>query len=267
MMKRSLLSWAAAAALLLPGAVLAQSYGAFMPSGDFVLEIAGVEIPEAEFFRSTSVPSVLVMTPALPAPVLVVPGARRVETINVMKLSKQGDGILSLLPGATLAPQGGFEIDGQSIRFTVDGKAVTLSPKPDLLGNHEAAGLKQYSHLYVKGAKDYRPDAATISRLKQQGQPVKVKVFFGSWCPHCQRTVPGAVRVAEELAGSKIDFDFYGVKRGFGDDPEAKKADIDAVPTAVVYVNGREAGRIEENDWNAPERALSRILSGGASGR
>jgi hypothetical protein len=43
-----------------------------------------------------------------------------------------------------------------------------------------------------------------------------------------------------------------------------KRLKIKAVPTAIVYVNGREAGRLEGNDWNtAPEATLSRVLGGG----
>lgn len=239
----------------------AQSYGDFVLSGDFALYENGQELEQAEIYRATQAAGVLVRDSSLPAPVLIAPGSQRVETINVMKLSKAGEDTLRLLPGATLEPQGGFQIKGQDIEFTVDGRTLTLGPKPPLLGSKDAEDLKEYSYLYVKRSRDYTPDPGALSRLESLSQPVKVRVFFGSWCPHCQRTVPHAVRLAEELEGSQVDFEFYGLPQGFGNEPEAKKNNVTAVPTGIVYVNGKEAGRISNEEWAHPERAIQRIVS------
>jgi thiol-disulfide isomerase/thioredoxin len=194
-----------------------------------------------------------------------VPGSGRVETINVMKLAKKDDGLLDLLPGATLSAEGQFQAEGQGVRFSVAGKTVRLSPRPPLLGLRQATDLKAYSYLYVKGAEEYAPDTAVVAQLKRQAQPVRVRVFFGSWCPHCQRVVPGVVRLAEELASSRIEFEFYGVPQGFKGEPEAEKANVHAVPTGIVYVAGKEVGRIQSDSWSNPERALYGVLNGGGS--
>lgn len=257
------------AAALLAGALVASAqpggYGVFYPNGDFELVVDGTEIPEAELYRSTQTPSVLIRSAEFAAPVLVVPGQRRVETVNVMKMAKGDDGSLRLLPNATLEPQGSFRVDGQAVEFTVDGRKVRLQPKPPLLGHQEAADLKEYSHLYVRGAERYDPDAAALSRLGELSEPVRVRIFFGSWCPHCQRHLPAAVRLAEELDSSQVSFDFYGLPRSFKGEPEAEEADVSAVPTGIVYVDGREVGRIESEDWARPERAIYELVRGASS--
>ena len=72
--------------------------------------------------------------------------------------------------------------------------------------------------------------------------------------------VPRIMKLAEKLEGSKISFDFYGLPRGIVSDPEATRVDIHAVPTGVIYREGREIGRIEGAGWKVPELALNNLL-------
>jgi len=235
-----------------------------VPIGDFQVRIDGEVVPNAKIYRGARPPAFLIMTPALPAPTLLVPGQRgQVMTLNLMKLAKRGDGSIDVLPGAILASQGSFEVDGQALDFTVEGKKVRVEEKPPLLGLHGASELKSYSANYEEGAADYTPDAGLLSQLKSEQKPVRVRIFFGSWCPLCSRTVPHIVRIADELKGTQIDFEFYGLPRGFGDDPEAAKHGVTAVPTGIVFVEGEEAGRIQGNGWLRPEQVLQDILSEG----
>ncbi len=91
---------------------------------------------------------------------------------------------------------------------------------------------------------------------------MRVEVFFGSWCGACATYVPRLIRVADELDGSNIAVDFYGLPRppAFGQDPRAKAMKITGVPTAIVYVDGKERDRLENNDWKIPELSLNRVL-------
>jgi thiol-disulfide isomerase/thioredoxin len=89
---------------------------------------------------------------------------------------------------------------------------------------------------------------------------VKITVFFGSWCPHCQQKVPIAMRLARELAGSKVKFDFYGLPHGFSNDAQAQRYGVKAVPTGIVYVNGKEVGRISGDGWESPEATLRNLV-------
>jgi thiol-disulfide isomerase/thioredoxin len=240
----------------------------FQKIGDYLLIVNGREDQGAEIYQNDRIPAYLILAPALPSPVLLTPRAGTVETVNIMKVAKQKDGSVDLLADAALAQQGRFEIDGEKVVFTSEGKQASLAPKPPLLGLKKNGELKSYSPDYARTAQAYNPNPAMIATLKKLKQPVTVRVFFGSWCPHCRQHVPMMLKVEDQLNGSKIRFEYYGLPHDFKD-PEAKRLNIKGVPTALVYVNGLQTGRLEGNDWNAPEVSLSKLLGGqpGKTGR
>jgi len=233
----------------------------FQRIGEYVLLVNGKEDKSAEIYQN-KLPAYLILATSLPSPVLLNPRAGTVETVNLMKVAKQADGSVDLLADAALAAQGKFEIKGEAIAFTSEGKQVTLNPNPPLLGPKKNADLKAHNPEYARTAKNYNPNPASIAALKKEAQPVTVRVFFGSWCPHCRQHVPLLLKVEDLLGPSKIHFEYYGLPHDFKD-PEAQKQKIRGVPTAIVYVNGRETGRLETQDWTAPEVSLSKVLGVG----
>lgn len=230
---------------------------------DFQVTVDGKLIEDARIYRGARPPAFLILTPALPAPTLLIPGQGSVRTIDLMKLAKRADGTIDVLPGATLALEGNFQIHDQAVVFTVQNKQVRLEEKPPLLGLRGTDDLKEYSSTYQQGAADYTPDAGTLSQLKGESKTVRVRIYFGTWCPLCSRTVPHIVRLADELEGTQIDFEFYGLPQGFGDEAEARKHGVTAVPTGIVFVDGKEAGRIQGQSWLRPEQVLQDILTKG----
>jgi thiol-disulfide isomerase/thioredoxin len=233
----------------------------FQPIGDYVLWVEGKEVPAAKIYQTELAPAILVMSSALPAPVLLMPREGSVSTVHIMKVAKQSDGSIDLLADAVLAPQGRFQAVDDEVGFTVAGKAAKLKTRPPLLGLKNAAALKAYSPTYGRGAQEYRPNGQTIASLKKMGRPVKVQVFFGSWCSFCKHYVPYVLKVEEALKGSKVQFEYFGLPRDLKA-PEAQRLKVKAVPTGIVYVNGKEAGRISGDGWKAPEAALAKIISG-----
>jgi thiol-disulfide isomerase/thioredoxin len=179
--------------------------------------------------------------------------------VSLTKVVRQKDGTVDLLADADLAPQGKFQVQGEKISFTSEGKPAQLVPNPPLLGLKKNADLKAHNPEYRHTAQNYSPNPAAVAVLKKQAQPVNVRVFFGSWCPHCRQHVPLLLKVEDQLAGSKIHFEYYGLPRDFKD-PEAKRLKIASVPTAVITANGRELGRLEPSDWDSPETSLSKVL-------
>jgi thiol-disulfide isomerase/thioredoxin len=238
----------------------------FQPSGDYVLVVNGKPIPGAEVYENIQLPAFLVITSALPSPVLLTPRAGSVETVHIMKVAKQKDGTVDLLADAVLAPIGQFQMEGDNVLFTYEGRKVSLNPKPALTGLHPAADLKAHNPQYVRSASIYKPNPAAIASLKKEPNPVTVRVVFGSWCPHCRQHVPYILRVEDELKGSKIRFEYLGLPKppDAWKDPEVKRLGVKGVPTGIVYVNGREVGRIVGEAWNAPEVLLNKIVYGPA---
>ena len=84
----------------------------FQPSGEFVLIVDGVPVPAAEIYQNDKLPGMLILTSALPSPVLLSPRTGQAETVNLMKVSKQKDGSVDLLADAVLSPIGQFAFAG-----------------------------------------------------------------------------------------------------------------------------------------------------------
>jgi thiol-disulfide isomerase/thioredoxin len=236
----------------------------FSRISEYMLVVDGREVPAAEIYQSERVPAFLVLSSALPSPVLLSPRTQAVETVNLMKVAKQKDGTVDLLADATLAPQGKFDVveDTGAVNFTADGHKASLKPKPAILGARRGDELKTLMPEYARGARNYAPNPQAIAALKKESRPVKVRVYFGSWCPHCRQHVPFALRIEDEVKNPKIQFEYFGLPRDLLNDPEVKRMGIKGVPTGVVYLNGAEVGRITGNGWDSPEVTLRSILSG-----
>ena len=233
----------------------------FEPVGYMVL-LDGQVLADGEVFQSKAAGAFLMLAADLPTPVLVKVRDAQVQTVDLMKVNRRADGTVELLPNATLGSSGAFQVtpDRTGIQFGVGGQRGELREKPPLLGSQNIAGLSQHSPEYRRSADAYTPSDPIVDKLKGQSEDVQVKVFFGSWCGACKQMVPRIMKVAEQLEGTKISFDFYGLPRGITGDPEAAKVEIHAVPTGVVYSGGKEIGRIEGSGWRVPELAINNLL-------
>lgn len=79
--------------------------------------------------------------------------------------------------------------------------------------------------------------------------------FYATWCPHCQKMAPIVEQVKELLDGRanvvQLDID--------QNQQAADAAEVEGVPTFIVYVNGKEQWRHSgEIDGNA---LLSKVES------
>ena len=258
-----LVATAPAAAQMIPPHPVYQN---FEPVGEYVLEVGGVEQPAVKMYRSDRAGSaVLMMGPGLPSALMIVPRERAVDRLDPVKVVVNGDGRAFLLSDVQLQKESGFQVQGSDVSFTVAGKQARLKEKPWLLGLHRGNDLLQHDVSYAFLAREYKPSPALLKQLKGTAQPVRVRVFFGNWCPHCHEMVPRILKVEQELGPSNIRFEFYGLPSPFGDEPEAKKMGITGVPTGVVYKGNQEVGRIAGSDWFIPELALKKVIDGTAT--
>lgn len=248
-----------------PSAAWAQQIDAllrdFELTGDYVLNIDGQDKPQAEVYMAEQVPALLVLANDLASPTLLLPREQAVQTVSFMKVVKRDDGTADILADAELTPAGAFRMQGETVVFSVDGLQATLKPKPPLLGQQDVASMLDYSPAYRRTADAYEPDAGAVRTLRG-AEDVRVRVYFGSWCGFCKRYVPRMLKIAEELEGAPLRFEFYGLPHGFGDEPMAKRDDIHGVPTGIVYRDGKEIGRLEAADWQRPEAVLQRLVTG-----
>jgi thiol-disulfide isomerase/thioredoxin len=241
------------------------TYQGFEPIGEYDLEVGGAVVPGIQMYRSDRAGSAVLMTgPGLPGALLLVPREKGVQRVDRNKVVVGNDGRAFLLSDAQLQRESPFSVQGAEVTFTVGGKPARLKEKPWLLGFHPGNDLLRHDVAYAFRAKQYSPSPALVNQLKKAAQPIRVRVFFGNWCPHCQEMVPRILRVEQALGPSNIKFEFYGLPSPFGNDPEARRFGITGVPTGVVFRGGREVGRIAGNEWSIPELAIKRILDGSA---
>jgi len=231
----------------------------FRRISDYFLLVDGKQVP-SQIYQSDRPGAVLVISPALPSPVLLM--ADSVATVKPAAVEKKPDDLMILRPDAVLTPQGAFKYVDQEVKFSVAGHAAMLRDQPPLLGLRHTDEVTAHNPEYLSSAKAYPASRQEITALQKEGRPVIVRVYYGSWCSHCRKLVPHAVRVEQELKASKIRFEYFGVPTNFNSDPEIRKAAIQSIPTGVVYVNGTEAGRIVGDDaWKSPESTLRVILA------
>jgi thiol-disulfide isomerase/thioredoxin len=229
------------------------------PIGDYVLEVDGTKAPTARFYLAEHIPAVLIEAAEMPSLVLLVPGSSEVRSVPPANLSKTTESLVDLSLDS-IKDQGKLQILASWIVFAVDARKMVLKERPWLLAHTDIASLKKHSPEYVWRADAYTPDPKVIEELKNQTQDVNVRVFFGSWCAHCKRHVPLMTKVDEALDGSRIQIDYYGLPRGWGNHPVAGPLKIRAVPTAVIFIDGKEVGRIKAEQWASPEEAIKEIL-------
>jgi thiol-disulfide isomerase/thioredoxin len=269
-------AWKAAAAALLSGLVAlapAPAAGQRVPAdhvlrdfertGDYQLVINGKPVP-AEVYLSQRAAAILVMSSAFLSPVLLTPGLGVAQTVNLMKVQKKPNGSIDLLSDAVLTTQGALDIQEEGVHFKADGISAALITAPPLLGLRRADEVTAHNPEYLPRAASYTPKPEAVAALKKEQRPVAVRIFYGSWCPHCREIVPHVIKLEQLLRGAKIHFEYFGLPPNFGKEQPAIQNNIKAVPTGIVYLGGKELGRVADNAWTSPETALAAILSGKA---
>lgn len=245
------------------GSLLAQATGivGFRPIDEYLLAIDGADRESAQIFGAQHASALLILSSDLPSPLLVDLKNGSVSGLHLMKVAKRADGSVDLLPDPVAQGHGVYAINGDRIQFDVTGRQVVVKPKPVLVGNKGPSELVEYDAGYAVRRDGYESSPALVEQLRQQTSDVRVRVYFGTWCPFCSEMVPRVLKIADLLQGSKIRFEYYGLPRQITEDAEARAMNIRGVPTGVVYRGGREVGRISGNSWRTPEQALLDILA------
>lgn len=231
----------------------------FEPVGTFMLSIDGQPASGAEIYQSERAGAILVISPGLDAPVLVNLRSRRAQTVGLMSLAKRPNGAIDILADAPIQPLAALEVSGDGVSFPYQGKTVALNNRESLTGRQSAEALTEYDPAYAREAQSYEPNRSLVAELEKLSTPVRVQVFFNSKCGICKQMVPRIIKLDHTLDGSKVTFDYYGVPDSY-QDPELEKKDVHGVPTGIVYVKGKEVGRIVGNDWRIPELAIKNVL-------
>ncbi len=86
-----------------------------------------------------------------------------------------------------------------------------------------------------------------IQFLKNWRDPIRIEVFFGTWCSDSKREVPRFFQIIDEIQNPAFSYELFGLDRSKRDkEGRAEKYHIERVPTFIFLKNGMEIGRIVE---------------------
>ena len=87
--------------------------------------------------------------------------------------------------------------------------------------------------------------ASAVSKLKQVDGHYRIEVWFGSWCPHCQRVVPRFLKVMQAVGNPNVEVLYHAVPRQFGSYQPAVQKEVNGLPTFIIMKDGREFTRFK----------------------
>ena len=230
----------------------------FELTGQYMLYVEGKAIPSAKIYRSSQAFAYLVVTDQFDVAVLVLQRKRCVESVTPEEMEERKDGTVDLKKDVVPCSLGSFQIEGPDVAFKVGTTQARLKPKPPILGRHGVEDLIQHTPEYGRAAKAYEPDPEAIRLLKSTNKNAKVLLFFGSWCSFCNRFLPNAVRLEEEMKDTAVEFEYLGLPPppAAWVSEEASQNNVKKLITGIIYIDGREVGRLVGEPWIRPERAL-----------
>jgi hypothetical protein len=229
--------------------------------GEWELVISG-EVPEdARVWQSRSAAAFVVASDRLPFPVLI---DARGGQVYELAADAIGEGDDLRLPADARKESVSKLMPGQGeAMFSIRGTVARLRYS-SLEGEYGREDVFDHSPEYRTKADAYEPDEAELATLRSFGEPVRVRVIFGTWCGVCKTYMPNALRVDRELEGSNVRFEYFGLPaQDPWQHPEVGRTGIKEVPSAIVYVGDLEVGRFAgASGFADPEATLVEILEG-----
>jgi thiol-disulfide isomerase/thioredoxin len=250
---------------LLPLVLAAPAHAASLQlgqTGQFQVEVRGAIERDAKVYRSFTPPQAfLVNTSAFRKPVLITTGPTSARLIDGARVVPDASDPQIVRVDETGPVQDTMTVrfDGPRLTVTRDGVSVTLVQSAPLLGKQTAEQMTTALPEYRRNAAAYTPDRSAVDELRSLKDPAELFVIFGSWCSHCEAVVPRLVRVLQDAGGTKLAVTFHGVPQD-GRDPLVDQLGVTGLPTGILRRDGKEIARMRDNDWEAPEASLARLL-------
>ncbi|MGB8959610.1 MAG: thioredoxin family protein [Candidatus Aminicenantales bacterium] len=131
----------------------------------------------------------------------------------------------------------------------------------DLVGPTNREAILEHVPAWRDLVAAYQPKPEALDKLRGLGREVRIEVYFGSWCSDSMAHVSAFFKILDLVDTPLLQPVYFGV-------PEAKDKrapyiegkDIVKLPTFIVIVDGREAGRIVETPKKTVEEDLVTIL-------
>ncbi|WP_157600682.1 thioredoxin family protein [Rufibacter sp. DG15C] len=120
-----------------------------------------------------------------------------------------------------------------------------------------------HSAWFHPGYQRYTPNAKIMEELTPLLETVTFKAYMGSWCIDSQRDVPRFFKVLDMGRVPLTKLEMVSLREDKSTwTGEEKQLNISAVPTFIVYKDGKELGRIVEVAYPTIEMQLLNIIKG-----
>lgn len=146
--------------------------------------------------------------------------------------------------------------------FSQELNRTVTDPKLDkeiLYGYCDRSGLEmgEFGKLFEEYYQIYKPDQATINKLRMKKEGIDILIVLGTWCSDSQEQVPKFFKILDKIRFNKKNIRLICVNSN-KEAPDAETADynIQKVPTFIIYKKGREVGRIVETPYASLEKDL-----------
>ena len=184
----------------------------FEPVGKYRIRVDGKAAEDQHIAIAALAGSVyLLRADELGHGVLIRPRERDVVQLPEGAVQAQLDGTLAVNAGGPGDVLGPFAVDDEGLVFSFQGKEVRLGTAPILLGDRSTDELLDKQEGYAFRARQFVPRASALQDLAKLPDGIRVKTFFGSWCGACSQKLPRLLRIAQDLRGREMKFEFYGV--------------------------------------------------------
>lgn len=145
------------------------------------------------------------------------------------------------------------------------GSALLPDPVPaaaqELVGPAGREAILERCPAWQAVVAAYQPDPAALDKLRGLTREVRVEVYFGSWCADSEAHVSAFFKVLDLADTPLLAASYAGVPEAKdAREPYVRERGVTKLPTFVVLVDGREAGRIVETPRKSVEADLVKIL-------
>ena len=229
---------------------------------DYGIEVNGSLSPEVGLFQVVGERLMLIYGPSLDRGYVLSFEPKVVRAVPKTQVTAKNDLEVVVPPAAF---DSGEPIpwmqDGPAAIFYADSKRYKVARMPPIIGATNIDEIFKHNPMYRRGMEEYVPNPGSVAALKMVHQRAVIEVWFGSWCPHCQRIVPRFLKAIQAVANPNLDVVLHGVPREFATYDPAVKKQVDGLPTFIFLRDGKEFARMGgAAELASVEDEMARIL-------
>ena len=157
--------------------------------------------------------------------------------------------------------------DAQNEKCEIKNKLINddRSGKPMLIGYCDRSALEDstFSWWFNSEYDNYEVNKEALEPIQKNLNDYRFTVVMGTWCSDSRREIPRFYRIVDDMGINEDNIKLIMVDHGLKTQKgEIDSLDIKAVPTIIMYKDGKELGRIVESPETTLEGDLTAIAEG-----